>query len=712
MMDKRLAIGVCLFVAGLLGLVVGFAIIQKFKPPVSVADVTCNFKTGVATGVGAGTCISSLPACDGVTNDQPAIAAFRDWAINTWQPAHVGLIQLLIPSSTCPIFVYNDEGQGIFGGVNQSTGVASGIKKVVVSAHGVTMKGTFAHLAFAGQYQGNNKSVRLATVSAGATSVVLNPSSVSQPAKDFQYNTGALCTSVATCAALFTVGGYALIGGVDLQTGQGFPSNFQLYEYVKITAINSLTGVINLELPLVYAYKSTWPNFNNGDGGFLEPDDGGPATLYAFCSCWDGEVEWQGITFDKNTNASMDVVGRKVVFRDVVFTNKAGDIACVYPTMTHDFQLINASMAGCTMENDKLNDSVTMDNVTLNIPYYQSSGGAKLLTINNSKISTFIGMPYRAVISNSTIGTLTASPLQAGFTKSISLNNVTATNFGGTVNEMSAGVYSGVPCPGHVCPGVENATDGAMTAGVLRIRTDLAKSEYAAIGTFGIGANICWSDASNGCFQLGQVTDLSQDATYTYVHTTGLTDYGSLSWTKTGTLSLRVFPALQFTCVGCNGVLATLGLNTQPAATPLYSYSKRTYTKADTANMPSTLLYGNLVSMKISVDVAHAGGAATFTPNTLFLEWAKQASSADTVLHTPIVVDATVPGTRSLNTSGGYPAAWTGPEGTRDTRNSITDPLWAPTQFKTQAPDVSGSAGAPVVTIEVITNPGIVVPLN
>ena len=190
-------------------------------PPVAVV---CNFITGVATGVGAGTCVSALPACDGTTDDTPAYQLFTTWAIGWQNTPHLGQIELFVPAGkTCTIL---------------STGVAAfdGITNFLYSGYGSQLTvAAGAHLGTAATYQDNLHSTRTMAATAGDTTITVNPAAATQPAA---------CNSNSTCAALFTVGKYAFIGGIDLQGAIGFPINQFRFEYVLPTNINSSTGVI------------------------------------------------------------------------------------------------------------------------------------------------------------------------------------------------------------------------------------------------------------------------------------------------------------------------------------------------------------------------------------------------------------------------------------------------------------------------------------
>lgn len=640
----------------------------------TAAPVVCNFKTGVATGVGAGTCVSVLPTCDGIATDTPSFAAFRNWAINTWQASNVGVINLYIPpGSDCK---YSDEGIGIF----------SGIKKILVSGYGTTLNGTYFHIAGDSQWQDNNHSTRIATVSAGANSVTFDPTSSTQVSS---------CNTNASCAALFTVGGWAVVAGIDLQTGVGFPTNPFYFQYVYITGINASTGVVTFDAPLTDTYKSTWPHYP-GDGTI---DWGGPATLYVFHPGWDTEVEWQGVTFTAPN--PIDAPGRQVVFRDVTFT--ASGIACVYPTANKSFSMTNATMTNCTMEADKFVEAMSLTNVTISQIAFQSSGSSKQFTANNLTASTLVGTPQASVISNSSItGELRPGPTTYGRANSISLLN---SNIGALGNPLN-GAIGGIPYRGKMDEGFQNISGLSMSGGVISFPNAYINSATAQLGWAAPGNNICWSDDNSSCAQIFQITDMTQDATNTFIHTSlagGLPSY------TVGKLGVRLYPSAQFTCSGCSGDPNAVGLNSATPGAPLYSYGKRTYVNADTAAQLYWPIFGTLSKLNITVNTAYTGVlGSTLTPRTLFAQWMTTALSL--VSYTPAIVNEKVGGLRSLDATGGYPATWSGAQ-SGDTLTTLTQALWANTLFVPNLTDISSDPSHPMsVTVEVVTNPGLVIP--
>ncbi len=273
--------------------------------------VVCNFLTGVATGVGAGTCIASPAICDGMADDTAAFNAFAGWAKGTWQASHKGRIELFIPpASHCQL---------------TTTDVTfDGITELLVVGYGATLAGNYYHLAEYGMYQDRAHSVRLVSVAEGATAVTINPTSPTQP--------GDGCQTISACAALFSSGQWAFIAGVDLQNGVGFPINAGVFEYVQVTGVDATTGGVTFSQPLAHAYKSTWPTYIAQPTEPYSPDYGGPATLFALPATWNATVEWRGITFD--TSNQLDAPGLSTTFRDVTCT--VSGQGCFAPTLSKE----------------------------------------------------------------------------------------------------------------------------------------------------------------------------------------------------------------------------------------------------------------------------------------------------------------------------------------------------------------------------------------
>src|SRR5262249_30712829 len=176
-----------------------------------------------------------------------------------------------------------------------------GLKKLLVTGYGATLKVFGNGLAFFGGDGLNDTNgvaahcALVATVGTGSKSVtVLTPSN----------------------ASVLTVGNYAIVMGYDMQgtwnSGYGYPPNPAFHDFVKVTDIDTGTGVVTFDIPLNYDYKSTWPKVS------LDP---GPASICPLPANWDIDFEFRGFTFtqgggDLGTKAE----GRNITWRDVTFT--------------------------------------------------------------------------------------------------------------------------------------------------------------------------------------------------------------------------------------------------------------------------------------------------------------------------------------------------------------------------------------------------------
>lgn len=742
--------------------------------PTPPAAVSCNFVTGVATGIGAGTCVSVLPTCDGATNTEASFTAFNTWATTTWQGSHTGLIELYIPPGTnCSLTTFNV--------------TMSGIKKLRVSGYGATLSGAYFHIGGDGQYQDDLHSTRLLTASVGATSVTVNPTAMSQPAA---------CSTIAGCTGLFSVGGWALIAGFDLQSGTGFPSNPAYFQYVHITAINSSTGIISFDAPLADTYLSTWPNYNKGNGAISQPDDGGPVTLYVFKPGWDTEIEWRGVTFTSDTQ--LDEPGREVVFRDCIFTQSAAVQKGLAPTQNLSLQINNTTMTTTSMEFDKMVNTALISGVTINQLGFQSAN--KNVTVNNSTVLNFVGTPANLTVTNSTItGDLKAGPQTYGRSNTLTVTNSAIASVGdGSAGNASSHANFGAHFAGNTSgsTGFQNIPGLSVSSGVIGIPNayiQLHASDLNVMGWAMPGTNSCWGYDTNDCASTFQIQGVTQDGsgnystavtisnaspavvgyaahgraagdvvsfsgtlpsplvagTLYYVIATGLTANafeisatlggsaintttsgsgtftiatgktyiatnmlgGVLPTVSSGDLTIRNVPNTASYFTNCSVSLDCIGLNAASAqGKPLGSYSKRTYTNANTGGAaPYWPIFGNLQKLNITVNTAYTGSlSATITPNTLFGTYLTSAGAG--VSYVPAIVNTKVGGARVLDASGGYPATWSGAQ-SGDTLNPIAASRFATTSFRSVSDDISSDPSHPMsVTVEVITDMQLVIP--
>lgn len=617
--------------------------------------ITCEFTTGVATGT-AGPCVSPLPTCNGVADDTAAWTSFTTWVV-AWQATHTGLVQLNIAGGkNCTLLGrYVD-------GIKKLRVVGAGAGSTTISDGGL---GGFNLGAVASVKTTNSPvtSATVATVSAGATIVTLLNASLN---------------------TLWSIGDWALISGLtlqaDWQSPGGFPPNPFYFEYAQITSINAGTGEITFSAPLVNTYKSTWPSYNTGSAGQVNP--GGPATLYQIYPAWDLEVEYRNLTITNNASQT-SCNARSCTLRDVTVSDMSGN--CLIPSQNKLWQAINANMANCSIENDKLVSEAIFTNVTLNSLFSQSSNN--LMTVRGSTIASF--QPgRRAVISNSTITELKLGPSSFGRNDEVSCTTcvIAAVNSTSTILEKGpsdAGVNVGY----------------TMSGGIITIPNTLGAPRWAVPGS-----NITWSGqyASETLFQ---ITDVTQDETNTYVHTSLAGGFPTLPLTS-GKLYLQVHPAPKWTCT-CTGSTQVVDLAQTPAGNPIFSYTRQSFTGVAVAYIPQ--IWGSVTSIKVNFATAYTGAAS---PLTMSFAAGSTTSAGAPVTYNP-VVNARIAGERVVTSAG--------VTGTQSGDSALTLPTpttWMSdaggtfTGSKLLSTDISGQApsGWPAFSIEIITDQGVVLP--
>lgn len=600
------------------------------------AVTTCNIVTGVATGIDAGTCANPPAVCDGVADDARAFRAFNTWAKATTANRNGQLIELQV-NGTCTWK----------SGFVVTNAFLKGLKKIRVMGYGATFTANGNGYWLGGEgicHKGIDDprgcSARLATVSAGATTVkLLNPS---------------LCRR-------FTPGGWAVVTGFDIQgtynSPYGFPPNPHFFDYVQIASTSDCasSGQIKLGSPLTNTYLSTWPIFTGGSSH--EADQGGPATIYALDPSWDTEVDIRGVTIDQPKDQTV-AMGRSVVFRDITMTGAH----CLIPSQNGSMIVTNATGPSCDIEVDKIIGAVTYNNVSLRRLKFQSSSTNRL-EVNNSNFSNgFAGTPKVAVIANSTIPTLQLGPTAYGVPTSASCTNCVISNTiqaGGLVekgpSDVGANLYytvnkgvlsypNTVPVTGIAdngsgavrltVPSTSGWATGALTSmsGIFargpnnnlpkkitvvdETHIDLQETIFAGSVWSGGGSlnNSAprWAVPGTNFFPTGQwgpstpalrVTGVTQDSAGTHIATTLSGRYPNIPLSN-GKSSLMV-QMPYWTCTHCTGSAQAVDFSGAPPNIPFASYSNRTWTGS--TQLVSFPLWGMVKSIKINVTQSYKG---------------------------------------------------------------------------------------------------------
>jgi hypothetical protein len=609
--------------------------------PTEPAVTTCNINTGVATGLDAGTCAKPLAVCDGVTNDAAAFASFNKWAKTTKTNANDQLIELQV-SGVC----------------NFTTGNAptfTGLRRARLMGYGATFKSnnnqpalgpaggtTQAGICHKGLADARGCSARIASVSSGATSVML--------------------LNTSWCSR-FTAGRWAVVTGFDLQGGYkapyGYPPNPHFFDYTKISSTSECasTGRIMLSSALTNSYLSTWPNFNSGNS--FEADQGGPATIYALDANWSGEVDIRGVTIASSNQSIYQ--GRSITLRDVTMTG--GN--CIIPSQNDTFTMINSVGSNCAIEVDKIINNLTYQGTTLRRLMFQSSSTNTLTWDGGALILDMNGTPKVANISNLTTPTITLGPYAYGTAKSATCRNCTITNeisgFGLTENGSNAGaipfytVSNGVfsyPLSANVSGFADNGLGKVRltvpdTTGWVTGATAGKSGLFATCAVFCKGglkltivdgthidinynfADVTWTGGGfifntaeqtrwaipgtnvlPGAFQgfgapAFQVKNVTQDSSGIHIATTLPGGYPTMPQNGAATANIRV-QAPSWRCINCSGNPQAAGDSSlAPDARPILSYANRTWTNSTA--LSSIKLWGKVTSIKINVTKAYTG---------------------------------------------------------------------------------------------------------
>ena len=617
--------------------------------------LTCDITTGVSTGA-SGPCASPVATCDGVAHDHSAFVSFQTWAI-----ANQGSqgTELIIPSGkNC-----------LLGNGGSATLFTKGIKNLLVVGYGATISGIFRFgatgMCSQGLEQAGGCSARTSTVSSGSNSVTVLAST------NF---------TVAQLCARFTVGNYAVMTGFAVQstsTPGGVPPNFHYFEYVKITNINSSTGVITFDRNLAHTYESTWPNYNSGNT--LQPDGAGPATLFALDASWNADEEFRGLTIDQASGAQTNSDVRSITYRDATFTGTA----CGIPSQNLSWSAVNTSMSNCGVEADKLVTTYSLDNVTLRQVTFQSSS-VDLFTVNNSTITSSItGTPKKTVITGSTIASITLGVTSFGRSDEFICTNCTISAFpvGGFVEKC----FNDQGCN----------VSYTMSGGVITSPNGLGAPRWAVPGT-----NLAWSGqfANETSFR---VIDVTQDSTNTYIQTNLAGGFPSVPLAS-GKLFIKSHPSPKFTCTNCTGSVDAVDLSQTPAGAPIYSYSSRSYSTS--ATLPSFAMWGTVQSIEINVTSAYTGAT-----NPLKLETVSDTIKPD---FTSVFFDGFVnlrQGGDRLITPSGVTCNGSGGPCSGDTALTLPDPSsW----LSNTVGEVfsAGFSGSLAVTVTIQTDQGVVNP--
>lgn len=365
---------------------------------------TC-FRSQVSGACGSGPFFQYLnAACDGTTDDTAALAAWITYAhglggalakINTGigSRCHLPLNASFAADNTI-----NCAG---FGSSLNTT-----VQNLIVWQYGSTFDA--AWFGGGGFYSVQNPN----GVQTGCSGAPTNTSPLIQAA-----NAGDTTVTLITAAesSNFVVGDWIVVTALGNGKIGDFPPSHFFHEHRLITAVNAGTGVLTLDSPLQFSYKTTYPNIGGG-----APFQGGPATVYLMEKTYNTNAQYFGGTI---TSASQtNIVGKSIVLTDVAWSSAA---AGPNPTQSGAIWLIGNSFLGSEVDKDiDLLAIINSSNHQIDI---QSSSINTFIMQGTTITGTLNGTPANSSISNSKIGGIRAGPPVSGISNSTTLDGVTFT---------------------------------------------------------------------------------------------------------------------------------------------------------------------------------------------------------------------------------------------------------------------------------------------
>jgi hypothetical protein len=303
----------------------------------------------------------------------------------------------------------------------------------------------------------------------------------------------------------FRINGYVLIMALDLQ-GAGYPPNNHYFEYAKISAINSGTGIITLNKNLRNGYKSTYPLYYAGSSSLLT--SGGPAVAFQLCETWDVEYEVWGLLV---TDPSQTLVSaRSSHFVDCNFSG-----AGATPTVSQSvvFERCTWGDQQGDVQGPEIDKSIEyIKFLDCTTPYVQSESSSTFrMVIEGCKLNNLYGTAKNTQIISSDVGQIDVGPQYYGASETLLIEN-------SRVGKIQEGLRLDDPFFNAV--GNNRVSNWSFTAGVLKANKTTGVPS-GAIPWAVPGRSMYINDMAGLYPSMGSFTilDVYEDGTYTYIDT-------------------------------------------------------------------------------------------------------------------------------------------------------------------------------------------------
>lgn len=513
------------------------------------------------------------------TDDLHAFVSF-----NTACKGATGLVTLTIPAG---IYFLKDADQNSnrwnrFIDNLQVLGIGNPMLTGALSLGSFTMPGT----------DGGTYSARVANVKPGDTTLQLLR--ITDSTKCHAGN-----THTASDGSVYTSGTVCNLASVDTE-GFGDPTP-QFREFVTITNVNDITGVITLAAPVQYQHLSALPTYV--PGGPFKVDDGGPATLYMWNADWNNTLcEFVGIQF-WNPFISWNCPLRHVKFTNCALLQSSSGLGTFFPATSETWILDNTTFGGKT-EVDKNIHQLNVINGSTGHWWWLQTAACENLFIDSATLDRLEGTARFTTLSNSTITDLKIGPTAGGCADSFSAINC---SFSTIDTEFVEPILTSTPLQYTI-------SGGRITSNPV-LNGQFVATRWAIPGRHMFLGGAQEASAGFNVFAVTGDGDQWTSTVNTYVDT-DLNGWPPMQLGSGTNMHLVTHPAPIATFVNCTGCADAIDYSNPLAqGKPLYSYSKRTY--AGVASGPTIALvnpvyigtegprlWGKIVSVKVTVGTA------------------------------------------------------------------------------------------------------------
>lgn len=229
-----------------------------------------------------------------------------------------------VGSGTLTVTVHNDDwvdlvvppGNYKFS-ISDFGSLAQGMKKLRVHAHGAKFYDLGGQIFQTGAYGVLGGQLNSAGDNYGAANCWGYVNTVNQRGGTSFITITLKTTSLA---ALFYPNQWVLLAALDLQEGTGGPPNQHYFQYMRVSSVNTSTGVLTCFLQnnqALETFLDTFPIWNAGTPGGNALCTGGAAVVYGLPAAWDCEVVWEGL--NQYCSEELDAFARKQTYRDCHF---------------------------------------------------------------------------------------------------------------------------------------------------------------------------------------------------------------------------------------------------------------------------------------------------------------------------------------------------------------------------------------------------------